>query len=217
MTDRAILAFIFLVAIALLSLVLIYRRRRAAWLVCCFWTLFCVAGFFSPAIWTLAWHVRHGNHIRFEDTNIRVPFRWVVARIQADGVADNGVELAMWPSNILSAVLNEGQPDGSIMSGPRASFSSMATPDERLKYWQGVYSRIHSEREDIVTGPMRLNASSQVVICMETVNSTLPKKASASCLFPETGWAADFAGNLKDVDTFFGVVRNVNTVGAPSR
>jgi hypothetical protein len=217
MTDPPILAFITLVAIALLSLVLTYKRPRTGRLVCGFCIFFCVAGFFSPAIWTLAWHVKHGNHIQFGDTNIHVPFRWVVARIQTDGVADNGVELAKWPSNLLSADLSHGRPDGSIMLGPRFSFSSMATPDERLKYWQGVYSKIHSERGDIVTGPLRLNSSLQSVACMETVNNAMPSKAVASCLFPETAWAADFGGNPKDVNTFYDVIRNVNPIHAPSR
>jgi hypothetical protein len=217
MTDPLILAFIILVAINLLSVVLIYKRPSAGRLVGSVWAFFCVAGFFSPAIWTLAWHVRHGNHIQFGETNIRVPFRWIVTRTQAGGVGEIGVELAALQSNILSAVFNHGYPDGLITLGPSAGFSAMATSGERLKHWQGGYSKIHSNRGDIVTGPMRLNSSLQDVACMETVNNSLPKQASASCLFPETAWTADFGGSLKDVDTFFDVIRNVNPAHAPSR
>jgi hypothetical protein len=217
MMDPPILAFVFLVGIILLSVVLAYKRPKTGRLLCGFWTFFSLAGLFSPAIWTIAWHVKHGDHIQFGEMNIRVPFRWVASEIQTGGVVDDGMELSALHLNIVSAVLNHGWPVGSIMLGPRVVFSSIATPDERLKYWQAVYSRIHSEPDDIVTGPMRLNSSSQLVICMETVDNAVPKKASASCLFPETGWAADFGGSLKSVDSFFDVVRSVSPVESRSR
>jgi len=214
--DPPILAFILVLAAGPLTLVLTHKWPKARRLVCGFWLLFSVTGFFSPAIRTVAWHVWHGNHILIENGKIHVPFRWIATKTQVDDALGKGVDLEALPSNLASALSLRGRPLALITLGPSLRYSSMDTSADRLEYWQGVYKRLHSNQGGLVTGPIRITADSQEVACLETVNDEPPREASASCLFLESGWTADFGGDPAYLDSFLGVVRHVSFVGPSS-
>jgi hypothetical protein len=171
------------------------------------WIFGCIAGVFSPAIQTVSWHLRHGNHVWFEEEIVPVPLRWIVSRVNRQGANSKGIDIVKLPSNLISSLFWH-EPDG-LISLKSNAFKAEANPEETLKSWQSIYWTALTGGGRVISGPSRFKSGSQDIACMEMSDNSNPQRASASCLFLESGWTADFWGSQKDLDTFFDVVRNL--------
>lgn len=190
---------------------LLRRNRKASRIFLCLWAFLCIAGLFSPMIWTVFWHLRYGDEVLFEGHQIEVPAGWLVTDIQTQGKLERDLEIRKLPSNILSALIANGFPAGSISLTPEA-FPTNANPDATIKSWQSFYWTMPPHRFGDASQFVRIESSSQRVVCMKTQSRSAPNRASASCLFPVTGWTASFWGEEKDFDTFLDVIRTAKQV-----
>lgn len=196
--------------IAIIGLVLFLSLRkypRAQRFTLGLWIFCCVAGVYSPAIQTVSWHIRHGDHASFEEKSVHVPLRWIVSRVNTEGTAEKGIDLVKLPSNLISSVFAHG-PEGLISLKPNA-FPVETNPEDTFKSWQSIYWTALTGGGRVVSGPLRIRSGPQDIACMEMSDDSNPNRASASCLFLESGWTADFWGSRKDLDTFLDVVRNI--------
>ena len=178
------------------------RLSRAWGLALGFSALFCVALLFSPVIWTLLWHLRHGDRILFEQQSLRVPLRWIVTEVQTEGSVEKRIELTKLPLFVFRT-----HPQGSISFRP-SDFDGREKPEAKSKSWQSFYWNYLSSGEP-VSGPIQVDVGSQHATCMETLSRAPSDNSSCSCLFLESGWTITFWGTRNDLETFFTVVRSI--------
>jgi hypothetical protein len=150
----------------------------------------------SPAIYTLGWHLIHGNAIGTGSHRLVVPLRWTA---HADRV--EGVSMTKYAPTVLHGV----RITALISIGPVSSRPGQKQPHD-YGLWEKAYSR-RALPGEVVEGPIRIDSAGREVLCME---STLPKEPhySISCLMLQGTWAADFFGTKNDAQTFFTIVRN---------
>jgi hypothetical protein len=201
-----ICALIFIPVGCVVAFFLLRGHRRASRIFLWLWAFLCVAGLFSPMIWTVSWHIWRGNQVLFEGYQIHVPSGWLVTEIQTQGKLERGLELEKLRSNILSALIASGFPASSISLTPGA-FPTNANPEETIKSWESFYWTMPPHGFGDASQLVKVESASQRVVCMKTQSRSAPNKASASCLFPITGWTASFWGEEKDFDTFLDVIR----------
>jgi hypothetical protein len=166
-----------------------------------------VAGAFSPSLWMIAWHIWHGNHVVFEGRKFRVPFGWVATAKVNQGAVEDGLDIDKWPSNLVSEELGRATHE-MIWVRPYEELGKTETVDQRLQAWLKVSRLLHPDSASQI--PMYLKSASQDATCVQSVPYTRIIPASASCLFLESGWTAEFIGEKKDLEAFFDIVRTAN-------
>lgn len=193
-----------IVPVVLLALYLLIHKRpwaRRATLLCSL--LICVAAVCSPALWTVAWHLRHGNRVSFGQYVVHVPIRWYVDEAQTVTVHK---ELSLTK---LPLFLFLDRPCGFISLNLR-EFPVRKDPEDTLKTWVTLYWMVSSTR-DTVSGPVRMQLGAQHAACMQSVSGLVPSRASASCILIETGSIVDFTGDQSDLGTFYDFVRSIHS------
>jgi len=85
-------------------------------------------------------------------------------------------------------------------------------PEELFKSWVTVNWTLWNPAGGVVKGPFRFGTGGREVVCMSSFPDTAGSNGMASCLLFHQTWRAQFIGNGRDVDTFFGVVREASIV-----
>src|SRR5258705_10344528 len=85
-------------------------------------------------------------------------------------------------------------------------------PEEMYKSWVTVNWTLWNSIGGVVKGPFTFGTGDKEIICMSSFPNTASSYGMASCLLFHRTWMAQFIGNGKDVDTFFGVVRGASIV-----
>jgi len=192
--------------ICALAWAMVRKGPRAKRFVSGFLALVLVGAIFAPMLWTIAWHVWHGNHIQFEGKTFHVPFRWVATSIENQGLLENRLEIECWPSNVFSAELVHGRSER-ISIDPQSFTGKTEILDQELKTWRSLYWFEHPG-EGSSEGPVRFRSASQDVVCFQSEPAFQTEAASASCLFLQSRWTADFYGYRKHLQDFFEIVRS---------
>lgn len=154
----------------------------------------------SPALWVLAWHLRHGHTIECGGKSIFVPSGWIA---EIDG--GNHASLNKLP--FIIPIKPEAGITSSISIGQCVVTKSKNT-DDLSKSFQSMFWNLHSDLGEIVSGPVKMGSGPQEVICMAGAN---PKtnRSSSSCLLLGGKWSADFMGNTEDMTEFFAIIQKI--------
>ena len=154
---------------------------------------------FSPAIFTLGWHLFHGNTIETRGKRVFVPLSWIA---DTDGAMN--IQMQKLPLTLLQGV----RLDGMISVGQ--NFPPLQEKTEEIyRSWEAFYWNLADARA-VVTGPVRTGSGVHETICMESSNPNAPNQASASCLILRGQWMADFRGDRNDLKSFFEILRKIN-------
>jgi len=153
----------------------------------------------SPLLFTLGWHLLHGNTIETRGKKVFVPLRWV---------ADTGDALDIQMQKLPLTVLRGARFDGTILVGQNFSPSHEKT-EEIYRSWETIYWNL-ADAGAVVSGPVRAGSGVHETFCMESSYTKAPKQASASCLILQGQWKADFRGDRDDLTSFFEIVRKMN-------
>lgn len=154
----------------------------------------------SPALYSLTWHLRHGNRIVFNEKEVQVPRGWVARRearslafikypVLVFGLRDATSGFTLWPG------LNNASQD----------------PEDLYKSWISVNWSMWNGSDTVVKGPFTFGSRGKEIDCMTSFSNT-GSDGMASCLLFQRTWLAQFTGNKKDVESFFEVVRGLSTV-----
>jgi len=156
----------------------------------------------SPALYALIWHMRHGNIISFRGAEVRVPFGWVAKPGEVRMLDFTKFPILIFGLRGTTSGFGLGElPD-----------ARSRDPEEMYKSWVTVNWTLWNSTEGIVKGPFTFGTGDKEVVCMSSFPNTASSYGMASCLLFHRTWMAQFIGNGKDVDTFFGVVRGASIV-----
>jgi hypothetical protein len=161
--------------------------------------LMLVAGFFYPALAPWAWHLRHGNTVRYSEKSIFVPPGWIARENMPT------LRLTKYPS-ILPF---DEMPRGSLSLTPLGKREAGASEDS-YSAWQLQFRAHHSGAEEIVQGPITSGSGAKESVCMESFSKISAAKISASCRLFRGEWAMEFLGSQEDLDFFLDVFREMN-------
>ncbi len=153
----------------------------------------------SPAIFTLGWHLIHGNTVETRGTRVFVPLRWVAYSTDA-----MDVQMEKLPLTVLGSLRFYG-----MISVGRNFSSSHARPEEIYRSWESIYWYL-ADAGAVVSGPVRIGSGAHETICMESSYPRAPKQASASCLILQGQWRADFYGDRDDLNSFYEILRKMD-------
>jgi len=152
--------------------------------------------FISPTIYTLGWHVLHGNAVETRGHRIIVPLRWT-----ADADDPTGVSMTRLPATVIHGVrLGAWISIGPYFPPPHEN------PMDVFSSWEHVYWNLALPGAAI-TGPIRIGSGVHEFVCMESSYPQAPQRETASCLMLQGTWAADFLGDKNDSKTFFDLLQ----------
>jgi hypothetical protein len=156
----------------------------------------------APTLVTLTWHLRHGDTIECRGELIFVPSRWT-----ADIGDGNNVMLTKLP--LIIPLIPRATSIPEWISVGQAFPVRGETIEDRYKTFKSIFSNLHSDLGDAVSGPVRIGSGPQEAFCME---GATPKttRSSVSCMVLGGKWTADFMGDRKDMDEFFTIIRKLN-------
>lgn len=164
--------------------------------------LFLVLGIMSPALVTLAWHLRYGNTIESRGKKVFVPLTWI-----ADIGDSNDAELNKLPL-ILPLLAREQPFEGMIWFGQ--SLPAQTKDVEQLyKSSESIFWNLHSDFGETISGPFRRGSGAQEAFCMEATETKVDW-SSVSCLVLRGKWQADFMGRKKNMEDFFTIIQKLN-------
>jgi hypothetical protein len=161
--------------------------------------LLLLAGFFYPALAPWAWHLRHGNAVRYSEKYIYVPPGWIAAEHLP------ALRLTKYPT-ILPF---DEMPQGSLSLTPLGERVAGAREDSDGA-WKRQFRAHHSAGKEIVRGPMTSGSGAKESVCMEAFSQISPAKISASCRLFQDEWAMEFQGSQEDLNFFLDIFRQIN-------
>jgi hypothetical protein len=164
---------------------------RLAWLAI-FMT--CLMLCFAPGLFTLGWHLSHGNAIRTRGKTIPVPMGWI-------GETTDSLDVSL--TKLPMTISHGSRLDGTIW------VSRLVVPDERSDdSWKATYWSL-SLPGSVVSGPTKVGSGVKEAICMQSSFPSRPDQVSMSCLIEQRTWTADFWGAKKDAQTFFRIIQQI--------
>lgn len=156
--------------------------------------------FISPLLFTLGWHMRHGNVIVSRGKPIYVPLKWT-AEI-SDG---NDAFLMRLPFTI---PLNGHLTESIISIGQEMPPLRSRSLKDDYKTWETLFWNLHSGIED-VSGPFTMGSEPREAFCMEGTFGR-QRYADVSCLVLGGRWRADFNGDKSYLPEFFAIIQKLN-------
>ena len=145
--------------------------------------------------------MRHGNTISFRGAAVRVPIEWV---------AEPGEVRTLDYTKFPILIFGLGDTTSGFGLGELPDAGSR-DPQEIYKSWVTVNWTLWNPTKGVIKGPFTFGTGEKEVVCMSSFPNTASSYGMASCLLFRRTWMAQFIGNGKDVDTFFGVVRGAST------
>jgi hypothetical protein len=157
--------------------------------------------FFSPGVWTLSWHLRHGNSIQARDRIVFVPLRWTAEIDSTNGASMTKLPLAiplipaMRSSESVIGIDQEFVPRGETLA-------------DEYKTWESLNWNGYSDAGQAISGPIRMGSGAQETFCMV---GTKPgtNVSDSQCLILGGKWNAMFMGDKKDLEDFFTIIQKV--------
>lgn len=175
-------------------MVLLWRRPRLKRPLLAFWVLVIVALCFAPGLYTVAWHLRHGNTIRYRGKWIPVPARWI-ADAEPQGAMLDEVPISLFTRRV---------PD-TIMMGP--SFPKGSDSGKNRKIWEKVF--LLARPNAAVPAPHKIETPQGKIFCLQFLGKTASETSDVSCLMFQNTWVVEFIGNKNDLDQFASVIRSM--------
>lgn len=155
--------------------------------------------FISPTIFTLGWHVVHGNTVEFRGHTVAVPLRWT---------AESEGQLSLSETKY-SATVVHGVRFTAMFSISPTFPSSKENPRTDYRFWEKAFWNTALPRQ-AVKGPILMGSGLHEVICMEAIDAKGAGLQSVSCSMLNGSWESDFLGDADDMKTFFDMVRDFN-------
>jgi hypothetical protein len=153
----------------------------------------------SPTIFTLGWHLIHGEAVETTGPTVFVPLGWTADHEE-------------FKSLLLTKLSRTAIPDLKV-NGMITIDWSIPRPHEKTseiyRNWEDTYWTF-ADPGAVVTGPVRTGSGTHETFCMESSFPRDPKRASARCLIQQGKWAATFSGDKSDLRTFFTIIQKLN-------
>ena len=178
-------------AAALLSAIAAYVWPRTLRVIAWLWVIVILAVVFSPALSTIAWHVRYGNHIEFQGKRFHVPARWTAT-------LGNGIDFKKDSFSLFPGIFGGGLEVMWITPSNRTTAQGPA--DQRVQTW----------RQNMQTMNNRFG-NARVLVSLPSGSHDLECVRSlfgVSCLFVQSGWTAEYLGSEEDQETFLEILRS---------
>ncbi|MGA9882127.1 MAG: hypothetical protein WBQ34_00240 [Candidatus Acidiferrales bacterium] len=155
--------------------------------------------FISPTIFTLGWHVVHGNTVEFKDHTVAVPLRWT-----AESEGQLSLSMTKYPATAVDGV----RFTATLWISPTLP-SSNENPRADYRFWEKTFWNTALSGQ-AVKGPIVMGSGRHEVICMEAIDAKEVALQSASCLMLNGTWEANYLGNADELGRFFKMVRDFN-------
>jgi hypothetical protein len=159
----------------------------------------------TPALVTLAWHLRNGNTIESRGKAIFVPLRWTAYIGDSNDAVLTKLPLvlSLKPGATVPTVISIGQllPDLLPARGENI--------ERYYKTFESFFWNLHSGFGEAISGPVRMGSGPLEAFCME---GAIPgtTRVEVSCAILGGKWKADFMGDKKDMEEFYTIIRILN-------
>jgi hypothetical protein len=161
--------------------------------------LFILLVTFAPGLWTVAWHVLHGNSMIYRTKNVPVPFRWTAKS------APQGAAIERLPLTIFSS----GKPVQACISLSVVSPARSQTHKETFESFIAAYWTYRAG-DRVVTGPVTVLSGLDEGVCMEATAKNGSEGLEIACLVFQDRWTVSFLGMKKERSEFYEILSGIH-------
>jgi hypothetical protein len=178
------------------SFVVVPVKVRRAF--CLLAVLFILLITFAPALWTVTWHVVHGNSMIYKTKRVPVPLRWT-AKSEPQGADVERLPLTIFyfDKPVQAIISLRVMPPAKSQTGRETSESFEAA------YWTYLAG------DRVVTGPVRVLPGPDEGVCMEATAKDASEGLNIECLVFQDRWMVSFWGIKKERSEFYKILGEI--------
>ena len=164
-----------------------------------FIVLFILIITFAPGLWTVTWHVLHGNSVIYKTKRIPVPMWWTAES------APQGVHI----ERLALTILSSDKPVQSVISLSALRPSASQTHKESSGSFEAVY-RTYLAGDRVVTGPVKVLSGLDEGVCMEATAENGSEGFDIACLAFQERWTVSFVGAKRERSEFYEILIGIH-------
>jgi hypothetical protein len=165
---------------------------------CLLAVLFLLLITFAPALWTVTWHVVHGNSMIYKTKRVPVPLRWT-AKSEPQGAHVERLPLTIFYSDKpVQAFISL-----SVLSPARSQTHKESSESFEAAYWTYLAG------DRVVTGPVEVLPGPDEGVCMEATAKDGSEGLNIECLVFQDRWTVSFWGIKKERSEFYKILSEI--------